>query len=171
MSDAKVVRVPNSAYTVQIPKATPIEGHYSLSGCDMTTAAVSNVSFSIDEHTLLNFGGAKRYPTEVDTRINEWDIRREYEKFYNELVEHCKHLYISEPWFSSGYDAMRHEDVVTWKVNAWSPQFDFFRDLFHEPEHIRTVEKKVYVVELPHTIRECLKQAWIIFRKRFSRER
>lgn len=165
-TDAQVMKLAQGSTFVRIPRLHPVDNLW-INGTDYTES-VTNLSFFHDEHPLLTFGAAKYVAHEVDTRINEWEIAKEYQKFYDDLVKHCKNIYICEPRFSTGYDAMKNQDVVSWKVDVWSPQFDFFRDLFNTPAEIREVEIEIPIY--PQTLRECFKQMWVIIKKRFKHE-
>jgi len=104
-------------------------------------------------------------------------IDRDYQVFYEELLDNCKELFIQDPQFTVYYDAMRHQDVVSWQVRAGSQQFDFFKDLFkcqethYDDLAVREVEKKIYIPEYPNTLRECWKRAWVIIKMRFKHGR
>lgn len=125
--------------------------------------------------TLQKFGKKMNLGHIPYHEMGEEILTRDYNEFHRQLVEHSKLLFITNANFHHHYDAMTHTDNIGWSVRAAGPEIEFFKELFKcELRHYSdpdTIEKKVYVVELPHTIRECLRQAWIIFRKRFSRER
>lgn len=125
---------------------------------------------------LHKFSNTFRIPHESYIEMQEQVLDRDYDRFYNGLVDNCKTLFVGDCIKSVYYDAMKQEDVASWHVRVGSEQIDYFKDLFKCQERhyddlaVRTVEKKIYVPELPHTIRECLSQAWIIFKKRFRRK-
>ena len=166
---ARVTRIPSNVYSVDIPKMQPLKT-FLVDGNDLTDY-VENLSFTSRNLKLHQFG-KQMYVEHASYYEMSYDyIEKDYNDFYKGLVDNCKDLFIQSPAFNVTYDAMRHQDIVSWKVYAGSDQIDFFKNLFIGPPEIVEVEKRVYIPTYPNTLRECFKRAWVIIKGRFSRER
>jgi hypothetical protein len=133
------------------------------------TKYVTDASFSQRELKLHKFGKSMYIDHAAYYEMNQEYLDRDYQEFYNGLVDNCKTLYIKDPQFKIHYDAMRHQDIVSWSVLAGSDQIDFFKDLFQGPPEIVEVEKRVYIPTYPNTLRECFKRAWVLIKMRFKK--
>jgi hypothetical protein len=164
---AKVYKVQNGIASVEIPIYSKLS-RILLNEVDITDK-VANVSFQSKSLKMHKFGKSMVINHEVYHDMKQEYLDRDYEMFYDELVDNCKTLFIQDPIFTHRYDAMRHEDVVSWSVLAGSEQFDFFKDLFKAPPEIVEVEKRVYIPTYPNTLRECFKRAWVLIKARFKK--
>jgi hypothetical protein len=164
---AKVTRIPSDVYSVDIPKFQPISS-LIVNGTEMGDY-FSNASFSAKNLKLHQFAKSLTVDHAAYYEMNKEILDRDYQTFYNGLVDNCKAIYIQDPQFNVFYDAMRHQDTISWRVMVGSEQIDFFKDLFVGPPEIREVEKRVYIPVYPNTLRECFKRAWVLIKNRFKK--
>ena len=128
---------------------------------------------SLDLHEFAN---TFRMPHESYIEMQHEVLDRDYDRFYNGLVDNCKTLFVGDCIKTVYYDPMQQEDVASWHVRVGSEQIDYFKDLFKCQERhyddlaVRTVEKKIYVPEYPNTLRDCWKRAWVLIKQRFRRK-
>ena len=164
---AKVTRVPEDAYHVNLPVFSDFS-QFMLGDVDITNN-IRNVSFSTKRLNLHKFGKSMYTDHAAYYEMSQEFLDNDYQMFYNGLVDNCKELYIKDPVFTVHYDAMRHQDIVSWSVLAGSEQLDYFKNLFQVPPE--TVYREVEVPVYPQTLRECFKQAWVIIKRRFRHGR
>jgi hypothetical protein len=164
---AKVTRVPREAHNVDIPIYLPIS-QMLVNGLDVTDS-FSHAAFQYKTLHLHQFAKSMYVDHAAYYEMSQEYLDNDYQMFYNGLVDNCKEIYIKDPVFTVHYDALRHQDVVSWSVMVGSEQLDFFKDLFVGPPEIREVEKRVYIPTYPNTLRECFKRAWVLIKMRFKK--
>lgn len=165
---AKVHRIPSGISSVEIPIIQPI-GAFFVNNVDMTPL-LDNATFSSRRLPLRQFGKQMTIDHGAYYEMSQEYLDRDYQEFYNGLVDNCKDLFIQEPRFDVHYDALQHKDIVSWSVLAGSDQIEFFKDLFTGPPEIREVEVEILVPVYPQTIRACIKQMWAIIKRKFRHE-
>ena len=165
---AKVHRIPNGIFSVEIPNIQPMT-EFFVNNVDMTPL-LDNTSFSSRTLPLRKFGKQMTIEHGAYYEMSREYLDMSYQEFYNGLVDNCKTLFIQEPKFDVFYDSLQHKDIVSWSVLAGSDQIEFFKDLFTGPPEIREVEVEILVPVYPQTIRDCIKQMWTIIKRKFRHE-
>jgi hypothetical protein len=165
---AKVYKVDNSAHSIDIPTLKPLTINFNRDGD--TFGYHETVEYTKRTVPLRQFGKQMEVQHESYYEMSKERVDRDYQEFYNGLVDNCKTLFIQDPVFDVQYNALTHTDTISWKVWAGSDQIEFFKDLFIGPPEIVEVEKRVYIPQYPNTLRECFKRAWALIKMRFKHE-
>ena len=169
---AEVRKVSNHIHSVQVPVISqPVQVYF---GEKNVTDTIERLNFTTEEFVLHHFGKYMSLNNIAYDDYATYVMQSDFNEFYQDLVDNCKHLFIDEPVFNTGYDTFTDSYRVGWTVRAGGPELDFFNKLFADKifydERIPAAEIHIKEVLVePHTVRECLRCLWKVLKNKFRK--